>query len=96
MNFTLYRTSVAYSSSQHHHEQEHRGVVCNIKMQTTDFDRSGNWFGLSITIYITFYQKKKTHIHNAYFDRSLKLAHIFLMSHLVIKGWPYISLEMVK
>ena len=49
-------------------------------MQTTDFDRSGNWFGLSITIYITSPpppprpQKKKKipHIHNAYFDRSLK------------------------
>ena len=51
---------------------KNRGVVRNIKMQTTDFGRSGNWFGLSITIYITFYQKKKTHIHNAYFDRSLK------------------------
>ena len=38
---------------------KNRGVVCNIKMQTTDFDRFGNWFGLSITIYITFYQKKK-------------------------------------
>ena len=32
MNFTLYRTSVAYSSSKHHHEQEHRGVLCKIKM----------------------------------------------------------------
>ena len=54
---------------------KNRGVVRNIKMQTTYFGRSGNWFGLSITIYITFSPKKKKkpiYIILNYFDRSLK------------------------